>query len=65
MKAYEIKGRLSKDGNIIIPKKIKNELKPVKNIKVIILYGNEEWENYTVKEFHSGYSKQDEIYDKL
>ena len=65
MKALEIKGEFTKDGNILLPEEIKKEITPSTKIKVIIMYDNEEWDRLTAKQFFNGYSEKDAIYDKL
>ena len=55
MKAYECKGKVSKDGHLDIPLDIKKELKENQEVRLIILTENNKEENNVVKELRGAY----------
>lgn len=67
MKAYEYYADVMADGHLSIPEKLKNILQSASKIKVVLLLEDEEteWNKFAASQFLKGYSKGDEIYDKL
>ncbi|MBS3776707.1 MAG: hypothetical protein KGY70_16035 [Bacteroidales bacterium] len=68
MKAFEFKSKL-KNKSIIVPDNLSSKLSGKKEIRVIILYEEEEnqdendFQNIAREQFLAGYSESDSIYD--
>jgi hypothetical protein len=69
MKAIEFQTTLHSPDSIDIPLSYQGQLKSEQAVRVIVLIddaGNDEsWKKLTTKQFFSGYSDEDAIYDSL
>lgn len=71
MKAYEIPLKLNKNGQLNIPEKILRILEKEKSVRAIFLLNEDDdveessWALLTEDQFLKGYSKSDEIYDRI
>ena len=55
------------DGHLSVPDNLKDKLKEMAKVKVMLLIGDEEsdWKQFTMSQFLKGYSEKDAIYDDL
>ena len=69
MKAIEFQTRLHSSDAIEIPASYQNQLKSDQEVRVIVLIDDtgedESWKKVITKQFFSGYSDEDAIYDDL
>jgi len=67
MQAYEYYAEILQDGHLSIPDELRDRLKPDSKVRVMILLNDEEtlWNNFAIKQFMTGYSDKDAIYDSL
>ncbi len=68
MQAIEFSTILESTGTIQLPLKVIKELKPGRDLKVIILYNDnetEDWAKLSTQELFNGYSDSDNIYDNM
>lgn len=67
METYESIAEVLSDGHLSVPDNLKDKLKEMAQVKVMLLIGDEEsdWNNFTMSQFFKGYSEKDAIYDDL
>ncbi|MBI5606690.1 MAG: hypothetical protein HY879_25445 [Deltaproteobacteria bacterium] len=67
METYEYIAEILSDGHLSVPDNLKDKLKEMAQVKVMLLIGDEEsdWKNFTMSQFLKGYSEKDAIYDDL
>ncbi len=71
MKAYELPARITPDGNLDVPERLRRMLPAGKAARVIVLVpdaadtdGAAAWERLTADQFLSGYAVTDAVYDQ-
>ena len=71
MKAYELPVRITPEGNLEIPERLRRTLPAGKTARVIVLVPDPSdvdeqsaWENLTADQFLSGYAAADAVYDR-
>jgi hypothetical protein len=71
MKAYELPAKITPDGNLELPERLRRLLPAVKAARVIVLVpdaadSDEQaaWEPLTADQFLSGYAAADAVYDQ-
>lgn len=67
METYEYIAEVLSDGHLSVPDNLKDKLKEMAQVKVMLLIGDQEsdWNNFTMSQFLKGYSEKDAIYDDL
>jgi hypothetical protein len=67
METYEYIAEVLSDGHLSVPDNLKDKLKDLAQVKVMLLIGEQEsdWNNFTMSQFVRGYSEKDAIYDDL
>jgi hypothetical protein len=69
MKAIEFQTKLHSADSIDIPASYQGQLKSDQEVRVIVLIDDsmedDSWKKLTTKQFFSGYSDEDAVYDKL
>ena len=58
---YEYVAEILADGHLSVPEKLKEKLRKMTKVKVMLLIGDEdaEWNNFVMSEFSKGYSEKD------
>jgi hypothetical protein len=68
MKAVEFESRLTSSDNIRIPPELARELPEGSRVRVIVLWGGSEeddWHRFSQEHFASAYAPEDSVYEKL
>ncbi len=69
MKAIEFQTTLHSSDTIEIPQSYQDQLRSDQQVRVIVLISDnaedESWKSLATKQFFSGYSSEDDIYDNL
>lgn len=69
MKAIEFQTKLHSSDTIEVPLSFQTELKSDQEVRVIVLIadapGDESWDKIATKQFFSGYSDEDAVYDNI
>ncbi|MEX0268341.1 hypothetical protein AB3R30_04300 [Leptolyngbyaceae cyanobacterium UHCC 1019] len=70
MRAYEFPAKVTADGQLELPPELQVRLRHRPSVRVIVLLDesddeSENWATITAKQFLSGYSAADEVYDRL
>ena len=71
MRAYELPAKITPEGNLVIPERLRRILPAGKTARVIVLVPDPSdadeqstWENVTADQFLSGYAAADAVYDR-
>jgi hypothetical protein len=68
MKAVEFEGKLASGGNIRIPPEVERELPAGSHVRVILLWGSneeEDWHRFAMERFAAAYAPEDSVYEQL